>query len=364
MTLSQLNESGFKSTQSEIKRFNSLLARQYKKALDQIRADTQILYNKITAKYTPAELGAVLLNKPSLLYTEALRFDRFQALQKKVQTQFVKASIAAGNMTVESSKMAITNNFYKQQFAVMFANDSPVSLSFTVLNPAVVEISVLGTPSVWKKIGEDAIERISNKYGNLSKYQPQHGTLINTILNNRVKDLRKIQTSITQGLIQGKSFQQTANDIKNIMNGTTSQALRIVRTEGMRNMNAGAFANHNQAVNQGIEMQRQILSVLDDRTRSQSQTVDTRIANEDGFFTYPGDLLVSFPGNSGVAAFDINDRETVIEIIDGQSPELRRGRNPLTGKNEVMSFKSYPDWMADNGFTQNKTGRWVVKSPG
>jgi len=77
----------------------------------------------------------------------------------------------------------------------MFANASPVSLSFTVLNPAVVEISVLGTPTVWKKIGKDAAERISKKYGDLSKYQPKHGTLTNTILNNRVKDLQKIQTS-------------------------------------------------------------------------------------------------------------------------------------------------------------------------
>jgi hypothetical protein len=180
-------------------------------------------------------------------------------------------------------------------------------------------------------------------------------------LNNRIKSLQNIQTSITQGLIQGKSFQQTAKDVKKVLDSTASQALTVVRTESIRNMNAGAFANHNQSVAQGIKMQRQILSVLDDRTRPQSQTIDTRIADKDGFFTYPGGILVSFPGNSGVAAFDINDRETVIEIIDGQSPELRRGRNPLTGKNEVMSFKSYSDWMDDNEFAQNKTGRWVVK---
>jgi len=361
LTLAQLNESGFKNTQSEIKRFNTLLAQQYKKALDEIRADIQILYNKVTAKFTPVQLGKILETNPAFLYTESLKFDRLQALQKKVQTQFVKASIAAGNMTVESGKMAITNNFYKQQFGVMFANASPVSLSFTVLNPAVVEISVLGTPTVWKKIGQDAVDRISKKYGDLSKYQPKHGSLTSTILNNRVKDLQKIQTSITQGLIQGKSFQQTAKDVKQVLDSTASQALTVVRTESMRNMNAGAFANHNQSGNQGLEMDRQILSVLDDRTRGQSQTVDTQIADKDGFFTYPGGLLVSFPGNSGVAAFDINDRETVIEIIDGQSPELRRGRNPLTGKNEVMSFKSYPDWMSDNGFRQNPTGRWVLK---
>ena len=361
MTLEQMGESGFKSTQNEIKRFNSLLAGQYKTALDQIRADTQALYNKITEKFTPVQLGEILKTNPAFLYTESLKFDRFQALQKKVQTQFIKASIAAGNMTVESSKMAITNNFYKQQFGVMFANASPVNLSFTVLNPAVVEISVLGTPTVWKKIGQDAVDRISKKFGDLSRYQPKHGTLTSTILNNRVKDLQKIQTSITQGLIQGKGFAQTAKDVKNVLDSTASQALTVVRTESMRNMNAGAFANHNQSVAQGIEMQRQILSVFAGNTREQSRQVDTQIADENNQFHYPGGIIVDFPGNSGIAGFDINDRETVIEIIDGQSPELRRGRNPVSGKNEIMSFKDYPTWMKDNGFTQNKTGRWMLK---
>lgn len=361
MTLAQLNESGFKSTQAETKRFNTLLAQQYKKALDQIRADTQILYNKITAKFTPVQLGKILEINPAFLYTESLKFDRLQALQKKIQTEFVKASIAAGNITVESSKLAISNNFYKQQFGVIFANASPISLSFTVLNPAVVEISVLGTPTVWKKIGQDAVDRISKKYGDLSKYQPKHGSLTSTILNNRVKDLQKIQSSVVQGLIQGKSFQQTAKDVKQVLDSTASQALTVVRTESHRNMAAGDFANFNQSVNQGMEMQRQILSVLDDRTRPQSQAVDARIADENNQFHYPGGLLVDFPGNTGVASIDINDRETVISIIDGQSPELRRGRSPVTGKNEVMSFKDYNQWMSDNNFTQNKTGRWVIK---
>jgi len=361
MTLSELNEAGFSSTQNEIKRFNSLLAKQYKTALDQIRTDIGEVYDKVIGNRSPAQVAALLKEEPAWLYVQANKFDRLQALQKKVQTEFIKASITAGNMTVESSKMAITNNFYRQQFSVMFANASPVSLSFTVLNPAVVEVSVLGTPTVWNKLGKQVADKIAEKYGTLGAYQPKYGTLSSILTKNRRAQLDKIQTSITQGLIQGKSFTQTAKDVKNVLDSTASQALRVVRTESMRNMNAGAFANHNQAVSQGLEIQRQILSVLDDRTRVQSQTVDTRIENEDGFFVYPGGLLVSFPGNSGVAAYDINDRETVAGIIDGQSPELRRGRNPISGKNEIMSFKDYPTWMKDNGFTQNKTGRWTLK---
>ena len=230
MTLAELNETGYKSTQSEIKRFNTLLASQYKKALDSIRADTQILYNKITAKFTPIQIGKILEENPAFLYTESLKFDRLQALQKKVQTQFIKASIAAGNMTVESSKMAISNNFYRQQFAVMFANASPVSLSFTVLNPAVVEVSVLGTPTVWNKLGKQVADRIAEKYGSLGAYQPKYGTLSSILTKNRREQLQMIQTSITQGLIQGKSFTQTAKDVKQVLDSTASQALHTLES--------------------------------------------------------------------------------------------------------------------------------------
>ena len=359
MTLSELNEAGYKQTAKELKRFNSMVAGEYKKALDTIRQDIQKIYDKIVGDRSPAELAAILKEQPAWLWTEANKFDRLTALQKKVQTEYIKASIRAGNMTVESSKLAITNNFYRQQFAVGFA--SPVQTSFTVLNPAVVEVSVLGRGKTITGIVKSTRERIEAKYGDLTRYQPKHGTLINTILNNRQKDLQKIQSAITQGLIQGKSYAQTAKDVKKALDGSASQALRVVRTESARNMNAGAYASHMDAVSQGVELQRQILSVLDDRTRAQSQEVDTRKTNENNQFTYPGGVKVDFPGNTGRPEWDINDRETVIEVIDGQSPDKRTGRNPVTGKNETMSFKDYESWAKNNGMIKNVSGRWVVK---
>jgi len=361
MTLQEMNEAGYKSTQSEIKRFNTLLAKQYKKALDEIRTDIRKVYDKVIGDRSPSELAAILKEQPSWLYVQANKFDRLQALQKKVQTQFIKASIAAGNMTVEASKMAITNNFYRQQFAVMFANASPVSLSFTVLNPAVVEVSVLGTPTVWNKLGKQVADKIAGKYGTLGAYQPKYGTLSSILKKNRIADLQKIQTSITQGLIQGKSFTQTSKDVKKVLDSTASQALRVVRTESMRNMNSGAYANHNQAKAQGLDLKRMDLEVLDDRTRGQSQSTDGQISDENDQFHFPGGVLVDIIGNSGIAAYDIHERGVAIEIIEDQPPTQRRARSPVTGKNEIISFKDYSTWMSDNGFAQNKTGRWTIK---
>jgi hypothetical protein len=63
-----------------------------------------------------------------------------------------------------------------------------------------------------------------------------------------------------------------------------------------------------------------------------------------------------YPGNSGVPAYDINDRETMVEIIGDEEPGLRRGRNPVTGENETFSYKNFESWAKENGLKKNKYG--------
>jgi len=352
MNFLELQQSGFDKTEAGLKKFNTLLAKEYKKSLDSIRGDLQVLYNKITGDLSPAEIALAMKSNPAWYYTQALKFDRLQALQKKVQTEFIKASIAAGNMTVESSKMAITNNFYSQQFALDFAY--PKALSFTVLNPKVVEVSVLGTPEAWNKISKKI-------YGKPAAYIPKYGTLSSILTKNRKADLIKIQSAITQGLIQGHSYTKTAGAVKDVLGSTTSQAITILRTEGARNMNSGAYASHNIGVSKGVPVRRMAVETLDTRTRQQSQSIDGDYADENDQFHYPGGLLVDIIGNSGVAKYDINERGRSVEIIEGEEPTERRGRDPVTGKNSVMSYKNYDTWAEENGLTKNATGRWVLK---
>ncbi|MDA3939811.1 MAG: phage minor head protein [Spirochaetia bacterium] len=359
MTLEAMGKEGYDRTAAGMKQFNTMLAKEYKKSLDNIRADLQILYNKITGDLSPSEVAANIKANPSWFYSQANKFDRLTTLQKKIQTQFIKASIAAGNMTVEASKTAITNNFYAQRFALDFA--SPVKMSFAVLNPVIVEVSVLGTPKVWNELAKQVSDRLSKTYGSIGAYQPKYGSLSSILTKNRIADLNKIKSAVTQGLIQGKSYAKTAKDIKKILGSTTAQSMAIIRTESSRNMNAGAYASHNVAVSQGLDVQRMAIETLDTRTRAQSQSIDGQLTDKNDQFTYPGGLKVDIIGNSGVAAYDIQERGRAIEVIDGQPPGTRRGRDPVTQKTDIMSFKNYDEWAKDNGLVKNKTGRWVVK---
>ncbi len=179
-------------------------------------------------------------------------------------------------------------------------------------------------------------------------------------MKNRRRTIDKLKTELTQGMIQGKSFQQTSKAVADVMNNSISNAQRIVRTESMRAMNAGSFANYNAALSVGADLYRQILATLDTRTRQQSQEVDGRTDKDHpGYFLYPGGVKVAYPGNSGVAGWDINDRERSINVVPGHEPNSRRGRNPVTERNEIMTFRDFPAWARENGLRKSASGKYV-----
>ena len=131
---------------------------------------------------------------------------------------------------------------------------------------------------------------------------------------------------------------------------------------------AGQYATMKALQSEGVEARRMIVSVLDTRTRPQSGYVDGKFEDADGYFHYPGDVLVSIPGNSGRPEWDINDREAVVMSIEGTPPEIRRGRNPVftedgkaiskteKGKSDIIAWTSFDDWMKTNGLKYNKNG--------
>ena len=104
-----------------------------------------------------------------------------------------------------------------------------------------------------------------------------------------------------------------------------------------------------------------LCSAIHMRTRQQSASMDGQLADVNDEFHYPNGAVSKFPGGSGVAAYDINERCNTISIIPGQSPLLRRGKNPVTGETEVMSYKDFPEWADENDLVY-KQGRLVQKT--
>lgn len=351
MTLEEMSVEAYRLTEVELKQFYKVISEEYATAIKAMKVDLEKLYAQILSGVKPADY-----------YNVVLKTRRLENLVLRVQDYYIEAAKKAGTLTEQASRLAMSNSFYRQQYGLAFAQDSinPVRLSFTALNQKVIEISVVGTPEVWRGITNKQLDKLGGKWGPLSNYATRSGTLTELLLTNQQTTLLEIRRALTKGLIQGKSYRQTAKVFQNVMETSLWKAKRIVRTESHRSLCAGDYANiQSVKVNQGVDVRRQILSTLDDRTREQSVRVDTKLENKDGVFVYPGGIEVVFPGNSGIAKWDINDREITIPRLEGFPVDERRGRNPVTGKNEVITFKSFPEWAKENGLKRNRYGEYL-----
>ena len=130
------------------------------------------------------------------------------------------------------------------------------------------------------------------------------------------KAVQQVHSELVQGIIQGKGYKGTAASIKGKVKNLENNVMRITRTETHRIRNVARVEGLDQADKSfkrlGIEVERVLMSVMDGKTREQSAEMNGQVADEDGNFTYPDGTKCDTPGNTGIAEYDINDREIVI----------------------------------------------------
>jgi hypothetical protein len=157
--------------------------------------------------------------------------------------------------------------------------------------------------------------------------------------------------------MQGRSYIDMARGMNNALGLTVRRWQRIFRTEGHRAQAESTVQGLDDAEEQGLEVRRRLQPVLDDRTRPQSAQMDGQIADAEGYFHYPptaedGDPKSRYPGNTGVAAYDVNDREVVVVDIPGVTDVFRRIRGE-----GVQPYQTFRTWATDRGLTENIYGQ-------
>jgi hypothetical protein len=114
-------------------------------------------------------------------------------------------------------------------------------------------------------------------------------------------------------------------------------------------------------MNAGVDVGREVVEVMDGRTRSQSSSINGQRQKGDDPFIYPGGLKVDIIGNSGVAAYDIQDRGGAVDTIEGIEPNTIDGLNPVTGTGGTANFSDFNKWMDLNDLKFSDTGRIISK---
>jgi len=335
MNWKQMTEAAKSTTQAEIAVMEREIVRQYQIAIKEIDAALTVQYAKLA--------GA----KPADYYNEMLKYNRLETLLDEVKTAYKTAAKRAAKITGESAETAMTSMYYRRMYNASWLEQYPEIMVGGLPQP-LIDITVYSRDNAWKAIRQSMRDKIVETFGTIDQYYPKSGTLSELLFKNMTADLQKLADAITQGLAQGKTYKQMTDSIKDIIgrqmaadgklsfSGAMANALRIVRTESGRTLNAGAHASDMELANQGIDIQKEWQATLDNRTRDTHAEIDGERAAVDGTFS-----------NGLMYPSEINCRCSTIPIIDGVGPQLRRGRSPVTGENEIMDYKSYKEWKAE-----------------
>lgn len=309
---------------------------------------------KVYAKYLTG-------NNPEDYYNIMIQYDRLGRLNQQIIDEYTKASKLAGVTIAKSSQLGFTNTFYREQYTLTFMSQIP--MTFSIVNPAIVESSVFGTAELWKAIQTDAIKRI---YGDPKQYVPRAGSLTDILSRNRMSEIEKIRSALSAGLLSGDSYRDITSTIHRIIGeelvkdgskaytGAKASSALIVRTEGTRNLNAGFSASLHDAKAQGLGVEKEWLTAFINSRDTHKTANRQRVELDDVFIV--GQATGQFPGSMSTGKENYNCQCTHIGVIDGIEPQLQRGRNPITGESEIFSYRGFDEWAANNGLVPDEFG--------
>lgn len=342
MTWTNFQAESFDLTRAEVESYIPDIIKQYKQAKSTVDDLIRTQYDKY--------LNSVGTEK---YYNEMIKYDRLVNLEKQIYSEYTYYSKNAEKYIKGALRTGFSNQYYLSAYTTAWlAPQATIGL----LPPALIELTTLGTASSWKAISKSVID----KYGPASLYKPQYGTLSDLLYKNRAAEITKIRETITQGLIRGQSYTQTSRAIADIIGvsvtkdglktftGAMSNAMRILDTESTRVMNDAAFANTMNLKAQGINVKKIWIATKDAKTRPEHARLDGMIKEVDQYFFIGSDKALK-PGGFANGSNNIRCRCAIGDIIDDELPSLMRGRDPVSGKNEVLNFSSYAQWVKDKG---------------
>jgi len=331
----------------------------------QTEDEVNALVNQVTAAYQDAanaiqaELNSLYVTvldtvDPVKYYETMLKVGRLESLLDFSQSQFSYYSNIANESLENASRLSMSNTWYRQQYTYSWLDQN---YSLALLDPRIIELSVLGTPESWSNITDSLLAKSLE----WPDYAPQYGSLSELLLSNQTEQLAKIQQVITSGLIQGKSISALGKDIQEIMDNFTYQADRIARTETARTMNLAHQLASIEAEGKGLRIMRMWSAAKDSRTRPTHAAMDGKLAPPDGPF--PNGVMR--PGAWPQVKDNVNERCTTVDVLVDSNgnidrPKFMRGRNPATGENEIYSYTDFTDWADSVNLKQNDYGEMYI----
>lgn len=162
------------------------------------------------------------------------------------------------------------------------------------------------------------------------------------LTNKRMKwNMQKINSVITQGIIQGQSINDIAKNLKSVTDMNTRQAITNARTMCNSAENAGRQEAYKRAVSMGIDLKQMWVATIDDRTRHEHRLLDGQVREIGEAFEVEGEKI-RFPSDPQAKPHMVyNCRCTTVGLIKGAkiNPSDLSSR-----RTKIPSNMTYEQW--------------------
>ena len=275
-------------------------------------------------------------------------FNRFAAKDEKMREQYEAGKITKKEYTEWRKNQMATGKRYiamRDTLAADLTNTDKIAMK--MVNQATPDVYALNM-----NYGTYQIEKASNINTSFTLYN--HAAVERLIKDNPKllpspkvdipKDYRwnqqHIQSSITQGILQGKSIPAIAKDLQRVTGMDENAAIRNARTAMTGAQNAGRMDSIKRAQARGIGVKKGWLATLDHVTRDSHVDLDGEVVEPEKTFSnglmYPGDP-------SGRPEEVYNCRCRLTTEYDKYKTDWSNPANRNTTKMGGMSYQEWKD---------------------
>lgn len=236
---------------------------------------------------------------------------------------------------LQSEIELINNRLYRQDLTKQKAWYT--QLGFDTYNHTIYDVQrEVGFQFSFKHVSDKMIRDVMNSAWSGDR------TFSDTLWSNVEGVTKEVRKQLTWGLITGKTEKQMAKEIANKYSVGAFESRRLVRTESCYLSNEMQFNAYDEC---GAD-RYQYVATLDSKTDEECGLLDRKI-----FY-----VREKKPGINCPPMHPFCRCTTKIYIDQNNRDDLRRrARNPITGKNEIVSANlSYTEWAKRNGITKKK----------
>ncbi len=259
--------------------------------------------------------------------TQIGRGQRFEALRDRMAERYTQANLVANAFVNDLTPSIYSLNRNYEAYTIEKAVGS---CDFTM----------------WD---ESTVRRLLVEQPDLMPYYPPNRALDRGI--DLAYGKSQITKHVTSGILRGLPPGKIANELmSNITTMNRESAVRAARTGITAAQNAGRFDSYIAAEKMGIQIKRRWVCTKDARTRLSHGLADGQIVVGTKTPFVVGGYKMMFPGDKSINApgHEIYNCRCTTRTVekDGIEAEPRqmRVRDPITGKNELISDMTYQEW--------------------